>query len=126
MEACCRTTVCLHGTLIPLSCHPSPSIAQPSPWQEAQEALQALLLLCSNVVAHPDEPRFRAVRVANGHFERTVGRHAGGLEAVLALGFAERESLGESEEAWLVLDEPSLEDDFDLWSSPSIVRCSPT
>ena len=84
--------------------------------QALGEALQALLLICSNVVAHPDESQFRSIRLTNPHFQLTVARHCGGLEALHALGFAEVESLDEGGNM-LVLEEPSLEKDMEAWAA---------
>ena len=84
--------------------------------EEAAEAFQALQLLCVNVVSHPEDATFRTIRLLNAHFQRSVARHAGGVEALLAIGFVERESLESDEVALtLVMDEPSLEEDFDGW-----------
>ena len=63
------------------------------------DALQALLLLCANVVAHPEDQRFRTIRLLNAHFQATVARHRGGLEVLRALGFVERRSV-EDDELW--------------------------
>ena len=80
------------------------------------DALQALLLLCANVVAHPEDQRFRTIRLLNAHFQATVARHRGGLEVLRALGFVERRSV-EDDELCLVLEEPALELDLDAWSA---------
>ena len=37
------------------------------------DALQALQLLCSNVVAHPEEQRFRTIRLLNANFQARRG-----------------------------------------------------
>ena len=39
------------------------------------DALQALQLLCSNVVAHPEEQRFRTIRLLNANFQARRGMH---------------------------------------------------
>ena len=61
---------------------------------------------------------FRTVRLLNGAFQQSVARHAGGVEALLAMGFVESESL-ESDEAalFLVLEEPSIDEDYEGWAS---------
>ena len=85
--------------------------------RDARDAVQAVHLLCANVVAHPDEPRFRRIRLVNPHFQATLARHAGGLEALLALGFIEREDVEPDDPSvYLILDEPELEADLDGWS----------
>lgn len=57
------------------------------------DALQGLHLLCANIVAHPDDPRFRTIRLLNPHFQTSVASRPGGLEALVALGFGEHESM---------------------------------
>lgn len=83
---------------------------------ELTEALQALQLLCVNVAAHPEDSTFRTVRLLNGHFQSAVARHPGGVEALLALGFGETEDLGEEPAVVYVMEEPSLEDDYEGWA----------
>ncbi|KAL1521364.1 hypothetical protein AB1Y20_021031 [Prymnesium parvum] len=80
------------------------------------EAMQNLHLLCANVVAHPDEDRFRAIQLQNPAFQQAIAIHPGGLEALVAIGFREREST-ESEECSpvLVLEEPNLGDNVEAW-----------
>ena len=84
---------------------------------ELTDALQALQLLCVNIVAHPEEATFRTVRLLNAHFQRSVARHPGGVEALLALGFAEVEDVGEEGAIVYVMEEPSLEDDYEGWAA---------
>jgi hypothetical protein len=81
------------------------------------DALQALHLLCTNVVAHPDDPKFRTVRLLNAAFQQTVARHPGGVEALVAIGFCEATLLEEEEAVCYILEEPSLEDDFERWAA---------
>ena len=82
------------------------------------EALQALQALCTNIIARPEDPTFRTVRLLNDAFQRSVARHRGGVEALLGLGFEQRDTLeGEYEAVFLVLDEPSLEDDYEGWAA---------
>ena len=82
------------------------------------EALQALHLLCTHIVGRPEERMFRTVRLLNAAFQRSVARHAGGVEALLAMGFVESESLEAEEDAvFYVLEEPSLEDDYEGWAA---------
>ena len=84
---------------------------------ELAEALQALQLLCVNIVAHPEEATFRTIRLLNARFQATVARFAGGVEALLALGFVEREDVGEETALFYVMEEPSLEDDYERWAA---------
>ena len=55
------------------------------------------------MVAHPEDQRFRTIRLLNAHFQATVARHRGGLEVLRALGFVERRSV-EDDELCLVLE----------------------
>jgi len=83
---------------------------------EHRTALQALHLLASNAVAHPEEPHFRSVRLLNETFQRSIARHPGGVEVLLGLGFVEREALeGDSSYLHYVLEEPPIED-VDAWA----------
>jgi len=83
---------------------------------ELADALQALHLLTSNIIARPEEAMFRKVRLLNASFQQTVARHQGGVEALVAMGFEEVESLEEEEAIFYVLEEPSLEADVDRWA----------
>ena len=83
---------------------------------ELADALQAVELLCANVVAHPDDAKFRTIRMLNPHFQQTVARHKGGLELLGALGFVVQQAL-EEDALQLVLEEPSLEADIERWSA---------
>ena len=83
---------------------------------ELADALQTLHVLCANVVSRPEDPRFRNLRLLNASLQSSVARHAGGVEALLAVGFAERESLDDEEGVFYVLEEPSVDDDFEAWS----------
>lgn len=80
-------------------------------------ALQALHLLCSNIIGRPEEATFRKVRLLNGAFQESVAQHAGGVEALLALGFDEVEGLEEEAALFYVMEEPNLELDLDGWGS---------
>ena len=83
---------------------------------EFASALQALHLLCANIVARPEEALFRKVRLLNASFQQTVARYPGGVEALLALGFEESETLeGDEEAVCYVLEEPNLEEDIERW-----------
>mmetsp|Transcript_78877 Transcript_78877/g.156818 ORF Transcript_78877/g.156818 Transcript_78877/m.156818 type:complete len:158 (-) Transcript_78877:255-728(-) len=99
MPVCtCNTVICRDGT-------------------QVAAALQALQLMCSNIVARPEEAMFRTIRLLNGPFQQSVARHAGGVEALLAIGFVEAQSLGEEEAVFFVLEEPQLDEDPLGWAS---------
>ena len=68
-------------------------------------------------MAHPENASFRTVRLLNAAFQKSVARLAGGVEALLALGFVEKESLEEAEEITYVMEEPSIDDEYEQWAS---------
>ena len=84
---------------------------------ELADALQALQGMCTNVIARPEEASFRTIRLLNASFQRALARWPGGVEALLAIGFSERDSLGDEEAIFYVMDEPSLEDDYEGWAA---------
>ena len=51
------------------------------------KALKALRLFVKNLVQHPDEPKYRSVRVQNKVFQKRVGVLDGGLECMESIGF---------------------------------------
>ena len=51
------------------------------------KALKALKLFVKNLVQHPDEPKYRSVRVQNKVFQKRLGVLNGGLECMCAIGF---------------------------------------
>lgn len=83
---------------------------------EYQEALQALHLIASNAIAHPEEAHFRSLRLLNDHLQNSVARHAGGVEVLMALGFVERERVeGDTSVLHYVMEEPPI-DQIDAWA----------
>jgi len=52
---------------------------------EHRAALQALHLIGSNAVAHPEEQHFRSVRLLNETFQDTIARHPGGVEVRICM-----------------------------------------
>ena len=60
------------------------------PSREAGQAFfKMLFTILKNVAEHPSEPKYRSVKLANKGFHAKVGQHAGGVECMKALGFAE-------------------------------------
>ena len=51
------------------------------------KALKALRLFVKNLVQHPDEPKYRSVRVQNKVFQKRLGVLDGGLECMESIGF---------------------------------------
>jgi hypothetical protein len=83
---------------------------------EHRAALQALHLIASNAIAHPEESHFRSLRLLNDSLQRSVARHAGGVEVLMALGFVERETMeGDTSVLHYVLEEPPI-DHVDAWA----------
>jgi len=52
-----------------------------------QEALRTLHLILQNVIAHPLEPKYRRISLANQRFHSTVGRHPSALKLLASAGF---------------------------------------
>ena len=53
------------------------------------KALKALRLFVSNLVQHPDELKYRSVRVENKVFQKRLGVLDGGLECMQSIGFVQ-------------------------------------
>ena len=63
--------------------------------EELKAAVRALLTFVGNVIAHPSEPRYRRVRMANAAFSTSLGSKPGGVDAMLAFGFEQQSEGGE-------------------------------
>eukprot|EP00967_Tisochrysis_lutea_P049593 scaffold60777_cov39-Tisochrysis_lutea.AAC.1 len=50
-------------------------------------ALSTLSTIISNVLEHPEEPRYRTIRLLNSSFRRRLGRFAAGVAILRAVGF---------------------------------------
>ena len=81
---------------------------------EAQKAaINALHMLFSQIVSHPEEPNFRRIRRDHPRFQEDVGRHPGGKEILIAAGFR----LGSIDDVpSYISTEPDLETDMDAWT----------
>mmetsp|Transcript_24340 Transcript_24340/g.36104 ORF Transcript_24340/g.36104 Transcript_24340/m.36104 type:complete len:344 (-) Transcript_24340:37-1068(-) len=76
-------------------------------------ALTSLHTLFSQIVSHPEEPKFRRVREDHPQFNADIGKHDGGKEILIAAGFR----LGAIDDIpCFISTEPSLENDMDGWS----------
>lgn len=60
---------------------------QPNP-QVYKEAVGALALYVGNVLSHPEEAAYKRIREGNPLFRQKVGAFPGGIEALVAAGFA--------------------------------------
>ena len=77
-------------------------------------ALTALHTLFSQIVAHPEETKFRRVRRDHPKFKVDIGRHPGGKELLIASGFR----LGKIDEVpSYISTEPNLEKEMDAWAN---------
>eukprot|EP00981_Chlorochromonas_danica_P006231 scaffold1310_cov219-Ochromonas_danica.AAC.6 len=54
---------------------------------EWAEALDTVLLIINNALAHPDEERYYRVNLLNKHFHDRLGRKEGGLQLLHSIGF---------------------------------------
>ena len=77
-------------------------------------ALGALRTLFGQIVARPEEAKFRRIRRNHEGFVRDIGRHPGGREVLIAAGFRPHSIDGVP---CLVSSEPDLERDMDGWSA---------
>lgn len=81
--------------------------------EEHGTALNALHTLFSQIVAHPEEVKFRRVRRDHPRFQQDIGRHTGGRELLIAAGFR----LGAIDDVpSFISTEPDIEKDMDGWS----------
>eukprot|EP00300_Choanocystis_sp_HF-7_P014607 c18746_g1_i3.p1 GENE.c18746_g1_i3~~c18746_g1_i3.p1 ORF type:complete len:357 (+),score=71.78 c18746_g1_i3:826-1896(+) len=75
-------------------------------FDEFIKAVRALVKFANNVVAAPEDPKFRKIKVGHPPFQKAIGSLPGGIEALEALGFA-KESKGDEE--YLVMETVSPE-----------------
>ena len=76
-------------------------------------ALNALHMLFSQIVSHPEEVNFRRVRRDHAQFHKDIGQYAGGRELLIAAGFR----LGAVDDvACFISTEPDIEKEMDAWS----------
>ncbi len=72
----------------------------------AMAAIELLLKLANNIIANPDEPKYRQFRSNNPKIRQGVLRCPGGQDVLLALGF--RTKVFEFEEHWVADETPVL------------------
>jgi PUB domain len=80
----------------------------------SHDSLNALYTIFSQIVANPEEDKFRRIRRDHVRFLDDIGQYAGGKELLIAAGF----ELGFVEEIpSFVCKEPDVEKDLDGWSA---------
>ena len=72
----------------------------------AMAAIELLLKLANNIIANPDEPKYRQFRSNNPKIRQAILRCPGGQDVLLALGF--RTKVVEFEEHWVADETPVL------------------
>lgn len=82
---------------------------------EAQRtAISSLYTIFQQINAHPEETKFRRIRRDHEKFVQDIGRHAGGVEFLIAAGF----ELGAIDDVPCYLSkEPNIETDMDGWAA---------
>mmetsp|Transcript_41377 Transcript_41377/g.81059 ORF Transcript_41377/g.81059 Transcript_41377/m.81059 type:complete len:446 (+) Transcript_41377:190-1527(+) len=81
--------------------------------EDYKGALRTLHKLVNQLVKHPEEENHRRIRRDHEGFIRDIGRFAGGIEFLIAVGFGF--SMVEGVKS-LVCREPNLEKELDAWS----------
>ena len=76
-------------------------------------ALEALLVLFTQIAQHPEEINFRRIRRDHPQFHQDIGRHRGGREIFIAAGF---KLVKIDDIPCFYSKEPNLETDMDAWS----------
>jgi hypothetical protein len=83
-------------------------------------AISALHTIFKQIIAQPEEVKFRRIRRDHVQFTRDIGRHRGGHEFLIAAGFRYVNMVLDendpTEIAALVSKEPNLETDMDGWA----------
>jgi chemotaxis protein histidine kinase CheA len=77
-------------------------------------ALNALHTIFCQIVAHPEDVKFRRIRRNHAQFDADIGRHVGGREVLIAAGFR----LGAIDDVpSFISTEPDIAKDMDGWSA---------
>eukprot|EP00474_Spongospora_subterranea_P010785 CRZ11243.1 hypothetical protein [Spongospora subterranea] len=79
-------------------------------------AVGALLDIVGNIISSPEDPTFRNIRKANEKLNGDLLSVDGGLEALICIGFREKNPTQTINEAHFYIAEPPV-DNFDEWSS---------
>lgn len=82
--------------------------------EEYSTAVTALHTIFSQIVAHPEEIKFRRIRRDHPKFLEDIGRHTGGKEVLVAAGF-KIDTIDEV--SCFFSKEPDIEHDMDGWSN---------
>jgi hypothetical protein len=77
-------------------------------------AIEALHTIFSQIVARPEDVKFRRIRRNHPQFQADIGRHVGGRETLIAAGFR----LGSIDDVpSFISTEPDIAKDMDGWSA---------
>lgn len=90
--------------------------------QVTSETLQKYL---QNLIEHPEDPKYRRIRMSNKAFQERVGAAKGGVEFLLACGFEESLEAapeGSSPEKFLVISEEKADDVAQLVQALEVLR----
>lgn len=81
---------------------------QQTEYDEFVKTSRILLTYMRNIAIHPEEEKYRRIRIENKHFHEKLGSKPGGIECMKIIGF--EEVTEEDEQAWLVMKtvKPSL------------------
>eukprot|EP00912_Choanoflagellata_sp_UC4_P001189 UC4_evm2s744 len=71
--------------------------------KSVETCISTLRIYCDNILAKPDDPKYRTIRLANKGFQNRVESCKGGLSFMTAIGFIEANKEGEPH--LLILDE---------------------
>ena len=77
-------------------------------------ALRSLHILFSQIIARPEELRFRLIRSNHPQFHEDIGRWLGGREVLIAAGF---EMIEIEKITCYVTKEPNIAADMDAWTA---------
>ena len=89
-------------------------LKESSSTEEYSIAVTSLHTIFSQIVAHPEEIKFRRIRRDHPKFLEDIGRHTGGKELLVAAGF-KIDTIDEV--SCFFSKEPDIEHDMDGWSN---------
>ncbi|CAM9613609.1 unnamed protein product [Chrysoparadoxa australica] len=81
--------------------------------QQCNKTLQALEKVLKQVLAHPEDPRFKAIKSDNESYQQDIGYSEGAVLVLLSSGFKVRVEEGRNV---LCINEPDPLEDMDAWA----------